>query len=215
MVGPGRGLEIVSSVNNIPKGSRLAVSTNAAGGAGQRVHAGHRAGGLAHRPVAGTRAPAGAGAGAAGRMAGRLRRRLAGLGRRLAGHEADRRRAGGRRRPGVRHQPRPADAAAPHPATRRTPRRRRAASCRTAWCWCTAAWRKTSGPSWRWSPRSTCCAARRNGKRGRACWAFSTRFSPPCAAGRCHAHRRRDHAEFPPARSRRSFPGRRITSPRR
>ena len=28
MVGPGRGLEVVSSVNNIPKGSRLAVSTN-------------------------------------------------------------------------------------------------------------------------------------------------------------------------------------------
>src|SRR5436190_10305792 len=28
MCGPGRGLEIVSSVNNIPKGSRLAVSTN-------------------------------------------------------------------------------------------------------------------------------------------------------------------------------------------
>jgi hypothetical protein len=28
MVGPGRGLELVSSVNNIPKGSRLAVSTN-------------------------------------------------------------------------------------------------------------------------------------------------------------------------------------------
>lgn len=28
LVGPGRGLELVSSVNNIPKGSRLAVSTN-------------------------------------------------------------------------------------------------------------------------------------------------------------------------------------------
>src|SRR4030095_3045017 len=28
IVGPGRGLEIASSVNNIPKGSRLAVSTN-------------------------------------------------------------------------------------------------------------------------------------------------------------------------------------------
>jgi hypothetical protein len=28
IVGPGRGLELVSSVNNIPKGSRLAVSTN-------------------------------------------------------------------------------------------------------------------------------------------------------------------------------------------
>src|SRR5205807_8085108 len=28
VVGPGRGLEVVSSVNNIPNGSRLAVSTN-------------------------------------------------------------------------------------------------------------------------------------------------------------------------------------------
>jgi len=28
LIGPGRGLELVSSVNNIPKGSRLAVSTN-------------------------------------------------------------------------------------------------------------------------------------------------------------------------------------------
>ncbi len=28
LAGPGRGLEIVSNVNNIPKGSRLAVSTN-------------------------------------------------------------------------------------------------------------------------------------------------------------------------------------------
>src|SRR5205814_9491580 len=28
IVGQGRGLEVVSSVNNIPKGSRLAVSTN-------------------------------------------------------------------------------------------------------------------------------------------------------------------------------------------
>ena len=31
MIGPGLGLEIVSSVNNIPKGSRLAVSTNLLG----------------------------------------------------------------------------------------------------------------------------------------------------------------------------------------
>src|SRR5262249_43503758 len=28
LIGPGKGLELVSSVNNIPKGSRLAVSTN-------------------------------------------------------------------------------------------------------------------------------------------------------------------------------------------
>ncbi len=32
MVGPGRGLEILSNVHNIPKGSRLAVSTNLLGG---------------------------------------------------------------------------------------------------------------------------------------------------------------------------------------
>ena len=31
MIGPGKGLELVSSVNNIPKGSRLAVSTNLLG----------------------------------------------------------------------------------------------------------------------------------------------------------------------------------------
>jgi hypothetical protein len=28
IVGPGRGFELISNVNNIPKGSRLAVSTN-------------------------------------------------------------------------------------------------------------------------------------------------------------------------------------------
>ena len=28
LVGPGRGIELVSNVNGIPKGSRLAVSTN-------------------------------------------------------------------------------------------------------------------------------------------------------------------------------------------
>ena len=44
MVGPGLGLEIVSNVNNIPKGSRLAVSTNLLAGADFRVHARHRAG---------------------------------------------------------------------------------------------------------------------------------------------------------------------------
>ncbi|MEM9478111.1 MAG: UTP--glucose-1-phosphate uridylyltransferase [Verrucomicrobiota bacterium] len=32
LVGPGRGIELVSCVNNIPKGSRLAVSTNLLGG---------------------------------------------------------------------------------------------------------------------------------------------------------------------------------------
>ncbi|MEZ6107283.1 MAG: hypothetical protein R3B96_14470 [Pirellulaceae bacterium] len=32
LVGPGLGLELVSKVNDIPKGSRLAVSTNLLGG---------------------------------------------------------------------------------------------------------------------------------------------------------------------------------------
>ena len=41
--GPGRGLEIVSKVNDIPKGSRLAVSTNLLAGAHRRLHAGDRA----------------------------------------------------------------------------------------------------------------------------------------------------------------------------
>src|SRR5204863_7040204 len=31
LIGPGKGLELVSSVNDIPKGSRLAVSTNLLG----------------------------------------------------------------------------------------------------------------------------------------------------------------------------------------
>ena len=54
------------------------------------------------------------------------------------------------RRPGVRRQPR-LPAAAP-PRARRTTKSppRRAGSCRTAWCWCTAAWRRTSARSSRW-----------------------------------------------------------------
>ena len=41
---PGRGIEIVSNVNDIPKGSRLAVSTNLLACADLRVHARHRPG---------------------------------------------------------------------------------------------------------------------------------------------------------------------------
>ena len=41
LVGPGRGLEIVSKVNDIPKGSRLAVSTNLLGALIACLHAGH------------------------------------------------------------------------------------------------------------------------------------------------------------------------------
>ena len=62
IVGAGRGLEIVSCVNNIPKGSRLAVSTNLARRAHQRLHARDRPGAIAHRRLAGKRAAHRAGA---------------------------------------------------------------------------------------------------------------------------------------------------------
>ncbi len=114
VVGAGRGLELVSSVNDIPKGSRLAVSTNLLASLISRLHAGHRTGGLVAGRLAGRGTPAGAGARDPRRMAGRFRRRLAGFRRRLARHETDRRRARCRRRSGIRHQPRAADATASH-----------------------------------------------------------------------------------------------------
>ena len=52
LVGPGRGLELVSHVNDIPKGSRLAVSTNLLAVADLRLHARHRPGAIPHRRLA-------------------------------------------------------------------------------------------------------------------------------------------------------------------
>ncbi len=124
LVGPGLGLEIVSKVNDIPKGSRLAVSTNLLAAiitvcmrATGQVQSLDR-----HAQRAGTQA--GRRPGDPGRMAGRLRRRLAGFRRHLAGHEDDRRPPGPARRPGVRHQPRPAPARPPHLYARARSRRR-------------------------------------------------------------------------------------------
>ena len=114
MLGPGRGLEIVSSVNNIPKGSRLAVSTTLLAAL---VSVCMRATGQAasltgqlqehERRLVLARA-------LLGEWLGGIGRRVAGLGRRVARHEADRRRAGRGRGPRTRRQPRQADAAAPH-----------------------------------------------------------------------------------------------------
>ena len=149
--GPGCGIEIVSKVNDIPKGSRLAVSTNLLA---CLIAVCMRATGQAtalDRRAAGARAPAGRGAGDPRRVARRLRRRLAGLRRRLAGHQADPR----RRRP-ARATRSSASAAAACCRThtvlgpRRRVRRDARRSCRTAWCSSTAAWRRTSGRSWRW-----------------------------------------------------------------
>ena len=78
VVGPGLGLELVSSVNNIPKGSRLAVSTNLLAGliaacmraTGQAAVADRAA---ARKPSAGwsRRAPSSANGSAAPAAAGR------------------------------------------------------------------------------------------------------------------------------------------------
>ncbi len=85
LVGPGLGLEIVSKVNDIPKGSRLAVSTNLLAAI---ITACMRATGqiaVADRAAERGGTPAGRGPGDPGRVAGRLRRRLAGFRRHLAG----------------------------------------------------------------------------------------------------------------------------------
>ena len=215
IVGPGRGLEIVSNVNNIPKGSRLAVSTN-----------------LLAALISVCMRATGQAASLTGQLQEHERRLVlarALLGEWLGGSGGGWQDSGGvwpgmkliegvlaeRRRPGVRHQPRPAHAAAPHSGPSRTPRPRRAASCRTASCSSTAAWRRTSGRSWRWSPRNICCAATRNGRRARACWASSTRSSPPCARGDVRAIGARDHAELPPAHPDHHPLGDATTSPRR
>ena len=94
--GRGCGLEIVSKVNDIPKGSRLAVSTNLLASLIAALDAGDRPGAEPDRPA---RARGGEGrrcAGDPGRMAGRVWRGLAGLGGHLPRHQADR---GRRRRP--------------------------------------------------------------------------------------------------------------------
>ncbi len=85
MVGPGMGLELVTKVNDIPKGSRLAVSTNLLASI---ISVFMRATGQTASlsgPLEERGTPAGRLARDSRRMAGRLRRRLAGLRRHLAG----------------------------------------------------------------------------------------------------------------------------------
>ena len=146
---PGHGIEIVSKVNDIPKGSRLAVSTNLLAcliavcmRATNQIHA------------------------LTGSLEEHDRRLVAAraiLGEWLGGSGGGWQDSGGVW-PGIklihgvmaaRAIPNSASAAdACCPTTRSsTPtafRNRRARNCSRAWCWCTAAWRRTSGPSWRW-----------------------------------------------------------------
>ncbi len=111
---PAHGIEIVSHVNDIPKGSRLAVSTNLLASlitvcmrATRQIQTLDR---LAH----GNRAAAGCRTSDPRRVARRLGRGMAGFGWRLAGHETDQRCSRTARRSGVRHQPRPAPAEPSH-----------------------------------------------------------------------------------------------------
>ena len=123
LVGPGRGLELVSHVNDIPKGSRLAVSTNLLASLISVCMRATSQAEIAHRRTRRGRAPARARPRAAGRMARRFRRRLAGFRRRVARHETHLRRRGDGRRSRIRHQPRPLDADASNFGSRRSFRR--------------------------------------------------------------------------------------------
>jgi hypothetical protein len=89
LIAPGYGIELVSQVNGIPKGSRLAVSTNLLA---SLIAVCMRATGQT-QSLTGATEPKKNGASCRachpGRMAGRFGRRLAGFRRRLAGDEAD------------------------------------------------------------------------------------------------------------------------------
>jgi hypothetical protein len=116
LVGPGRGLELVSSVNNIPKGSRWPFRPTC-WRPYRRLYARDRADKNAGRPAQRKRAAAGGGPRDIGRVAGRIGRRLAGQRRRVAGHQADRGATGRGRRPGIGRQPRAPAARPPHPGS--------------------------------------------------------------------------------------------------
>ena len=155
------------------------------------LHARHRPDPRAHRRAGGARPPPGGRARHPGRMAGRLGRRLAGFRRRLARHQADPGRRGRRGRSGIRHQPRPPAARPSRSSTASEVSARDARrSCKRAWCWCTAAWRRTSARSWKWSPRNTCCARRPNGRAAGRPSAFSTKSLAHLQRGDIAAHRR-------------------------
>ena len=142
---PGLGLEIVSNVNDIPKGSRLAVSTN-----------------LLACLIAACMRATGQAASLTGQLADAERRLVAAraiLGEWLGGSGGGWQDSGGVW-PGIkliegvcapRAIPSSASAAAGCcPSHRilghsRCPTKR-AGACRIAWCWSTAAWRRTSGP---------------------------------------------------------------------
>ena len=157
IVGPGRGLEIVSNVNDIPKGSRLAVSTNLLAAL---ISVCMRATGQAEsldRPAcrntnAGwslARAILGewlGGSGGGWQDSGGVWPGIK-LIEGVRASEGDPEFGVSRGRLLPRHH---------GPGSHARFRPRRANSCRTAWCSSMAAWPRTSARSSRWSPRNTC-----------------------------------------------------------
>ncbi len=160
---PGYGIEIVSHVNDIPKGSRLAVSTSllacliaASMRATGQIHSSPARSTENDRRLVAARAILGewlAGSGGGWQDSGGV---WPGM-KLIQGVQA----AEGDPEFGIsrgcllpRHHVLTRDEVSARDAARRW---------KTAWCWCTAAWRRTSARSSRWSRRSTCCARRRSG----------------------------------------------------
>ena len=85
IVQPGYGIEVVSRVNDIPKGSRLAVSTNLLASLISLLMRSHGAGQTSDGASLGRRGEGGRLPGDSWRMAGRVRRWLARFGRGLPG----------------------------------------------------------------------------------------------------------------------------------
>ena len=207
IVGPGRGLEIVSNVNNIPKGSRLAVSTTLLAAL---ISVCMRATGQAasltgplqehERRLVLARALLGewlGGSGGGWQDSGGVWPGMKLIEGVLAG-EGDPEFGISRGR--LMPQHRILDQHDASPETRRQ-------ACRTAWSSSTAAWRRTSGRSSKWSPRNTCCARDAEWKARQACHGHPGRDPRrACATATCSASAPRPRGTSA-SRSRPSFPG--------
>ncbi len=192
----GHGIEIVSRVNDIPKGSRLAVSTNLLA---SLISVCMRATGQSRSltgPLGEPDQAPGGGAGHTRRVAGRFRRRLAGFRWRMARDETDRR--SGHLPLATRNTESAAVVCCPAIASsmpmKFPPKHGRI--CRPASCWCMAAWRRMLGRFSKWSPRSICCAQRLNGRDASRPCERSTRSWDTCAPAIGSGRRSRHPAQL-------------------
>ena len=199
IVGPGRGLEIVSSVNNIPKGSRLAVSTT-----------------LLAALVSVCMRATGQAASLTGQLQEHERRLVlarALLGEWLGGSGGGWQDSGGvwpgmkliegvlgrRRRPGVRHQPRPAPAAAPHPRPRQdaSPETRR--KLQDSLVLVHGGMAQNVGPILEMVTEKYLLRCEAEWKARQSMLGILDEILAALQRGDVRAHRRRDHPQLPPA----------------